>query len=397
MAFKFHSNRRLHDKNTKAVPIAIDRIKTVAPIVQERYHNSFEVNGFPCVVYNKMHTGVKCSCSTGREVSPILPLLDDKGNAAPDHIQSMLTGSDYGVDDYGVTLSQTSRDDIFTIDSNNTKKKSFQPEHDSGNPFATDIESDINSTFLELEASRATTGKCGICFGTGYVGGFNVHNGMRMVLSSVSDAVLYGYTVDQTATPHSFSQNDPDGYVDFTITLPFGATKVDALNVWNNQTALSDVRFLIGPSSTGLVPLTKASLLTFCTGVPVLIRVEGCKEFTHIEIQFNLTNDTTYLEYPHFTKTGDLNVIDAVSNIQILVSPKVYQVQPWDIIVDLHDRTAPKYWRVLDNTDFKDRNSNVHGWEVNARLVQGYEIYRNLPLRQQTGQGQDLTTRLPRF
>lgn len=397
MSFKFPSNRRLHDKNTKAVPVAIDRIKTVAPIVQERYHNAFEVNGFPCVIYNKMYTGLKCSCTLGKELSPVIPLLDEKGNAAADHIQSMLTGSNFSIEDYGTRPNQENSNKPFVIDSNNTKKKSFQPEHEIDNPLATDIEADINASFLELEADRATTGKCGICFGTGFVGGYNVHNGMRLVLSSVNDHTAYGYTVDQTVTPHSFTQDSPDGYVDFIVTLPFGASRLDALNIWNNQTVVSDVTAYIGPSETGLVPLTKTSLLSFCTGVPVLIRISGCTEFTHLEVQLNLTGETTYLEYPHFTKTGDLNVIDAISNVQILVSPKVYQVQPWDIIVDIHDRTNPRYWRVLDNTDFKDRNANVHGWEVNARLVQAYEIYKNLPLRHQSGQGQALTTILPRF
>lgn len=397
MAFKFPSNRRLHDKNTKAVPVAIDRIKTVAPIVQERYHNAFEVNGFPCVVYNKMYAGLKCSCTLGREESPVLPLLDDNGNAAPDHIQSILMGSDFGIEDYGIRPNQEKEGKPFVIDSNNTKKKTFQPDHQLDNPLSTDVEANLNSTFLELEADRASTGKCGICFGTGFVGGFNVHNGMRLVVSSVSEHTAFGYTVDQMVTPHSFSQDDPSGYVDFLVTLPFGATRLDALNIWNNQTNLTEVNAFIGLSTTGLVPLDKTSLLAHCTGTPVVIRVSGCVQFTHVEIQFNLTNETTYLEYPHFTKTGDLNVLDAVSNVQILVSPKVYQVQPWDIIVDLHDRSAPRYWRVMDNTDFKDRNANVHGWEVNARLVQAYEIYRHLPLRHQSGQGQALTTLLPRF
>ncbi len=397
MAFKFPSNRRLHDKNTKAVPVAIDRIKTVAPIVQERYHNAFQVNGFPCVVYNKMYTGVKCSCTLGRESSPVLPLLDDKGNAAPDHIQSMLMDSGFGIEDYGIRPNQERAGKVFTVDSNNTKKKSFQPDVDLGNPLSTEVEADLNSSFLELEPDRATTGKCGICFGTGFVGGFNVHNGMRLVFSSVSEHNAFGYTVDQMVTPHSFSQNDPSGYVDFRVTLPFGATRLDALNFWNNQTLLSGVTAQIGQTTTGLVPLDKASLLAHCIGTPVVIRISGCAQFTHVEIQFNLTGETTYLEYPHFTKTGDLNVLDAVGNVQILVSPKVYNVQPWDIIVDLHDRSSPRYWRVLDNTDFKDRNANVHGWEVNARLVQPYEIYRHLPLRQQNSQGQALTTLLPRF
>ncbi len=399
MSFKFPSNRRLHDKNTKAVSVAIDRIKTVAPIVQERYHNAFLVNGFPCIVYNKLVSGIKCSCSNGLKVSPTTPLLDDHGNASADHIQSVLTGSEYGIEDYGVKVDTTNRAPTFAVDIHNAKTKEFDISTETGSPFTTDAFADIDSTFLELESNRSTTGKCGLCFGTGFVGGFSLHNGMRSVYSTAGEHRALGYTIDPTCLPYSFVQDSTDGYVEFTLTLPFGASRVDALNVWNNQTNLGTAELLIGEDESSLVLLDKASILSHCTGAPVIVRVSGCVEFTHLEIQINLTGENTYMEYPKFTKTGDLNVIDAVGNVQIVVSPKVYQIQPWDIIIEVHNRLTPKYWRVTDNTDFKDRNSAVYGWEVNARLVQAYEIYRNLPIRQQPGQGQgqDLTTKLPRF
>ncbi len=397
--FKFLSNRRLHDKNTKAVDIAIDRIKTVAPIVQERYHNAFIVNGYQCLLYQKLNSGVKCSCTVSRASSPITPILDERGNAAQDNLQSLLTDSAFGVADYGTTANSNKEPlKSYVIDSQKIGKKTFQPENQLTNPLETDVESDVNDIFNEMQADFRSTRRCGICYGSGFVGGYTLHNGNRFILCSVSPGVeAFGVTTDQTVFPHALEMDGADGYVDFTITLPWGALSVDTLKVWNNAETITEVKLQIKEQAGDFQPLSQATLINFTKGTPVVIRVSDFTVFTHVELQFNMTEVTTYLEYPKFTKTGDLNVIDPTSPVQIIVSGLVYNIEAWDVIVDLHDRAGPRYWRVTDASNFQDRNSAIYGWEVNARLIQQNELAYNLPSRNQSNIGQNLTTKLPRF
>lgn len=399
MGFNFLSNRRLHDKNTKAVPIAIDRIKTVAPIVQERYHNAFIVNGFPCLVYTKLETGIKCSCTIGREESPIQPILDESGNAPENVLQSLLADSDFRVDDYGIKPNNNKNPiKSIIIDSQNTERKEYDPSHEIDNPLSTEVEADINDTFLSMQSDFRSTRRCGICYGSGYVGGYSLHNGNRFVLSTTTNNFeLHGTTIDQTTHPHSFSRNTHDAYVEFTLTLPWGALSVDSIQVYNNVEKLKNPILTIKDIGGEFKELTPAMIMTYTKGIPIVVRISNFEEFTHLEIQFNMTKNPTYLEYPKFTKTGDLNVLDSTSAVQIIVSGLIYKIDAWDIIVDLHDRNRIRYWRVTDSTNFQDRNAAVYGWEVNARLIQPYEIFCNLPSRNQKHIGQELTTKLPRF
>ena len=185
MSFNFPSNRRLHDKNTKAVPHAISKLKTVAPIAQERFENALKVNGFPCILYNKLNSGIKCSCSEHNSESPIQTLLDEQGNASQDHLQTLLNDADFGIEDYGTTLNKgietKTRPSSIKVDSEMLTRKKYQPSHDLDDPLATDIESDINTAFDSLENSFKSTKRCGVCFGTGFVGGYSPFNSNRII------------------------------------------------------------------------------------------------------------------------------------------------------------------------------------------------------------------------
>ena len=80
--------------------------------------------------------------------------------------------------------------------------------------------------------------------------------------------------------------------------------------------------------------------------------------------------------------------------MQLYLSPLIYQAGPYDII---YDTIQKKYWRITTDTDFKDRLRNIQGWDVQARLVQQYEIYSWLPSRTNNNYGMNITTNLPRY
>lgn len=400
---QYNSNRQLHARNTKSVPVATKRINQVADLAQEQYNNALSVNGYDSVLYHRMDSGRICSCtkvfkhSTGQ-------ILDSNGNATQEHIQSLLTGADFAIEDYATTTNSQARPSnpalkiIRTISPQGSvsQKKPHKESIQAEDPFATELlpVQNLNDAFSEVNLGAVSANKCGVCYGSGFAGGYSVHNGNRFILDATyADKECYGYSIMQDQAPHLFDQANSLGEVRFRVTLPIGILGVDRIQVWNNTTTINDATIRIGSSITNLIPLNNASVMLYATGLPCYIVVSNVEKFSHLELQFNLSSIHTYIEYPRLTKTGDLSVLDAIDGVQVVVSPLVMNVQAWDIIVD---NVLKKIWRVQSSNWFNDRKMNIQGWDVQARLVQSYEVFSNLAGRFSNGT-RYVTTNLPRF
>lgn len=402
MPVRHSSNRTLHARNTKAVPVAQKRIDQVADLAQEQYNNALSVNGYDALVYNRMTAGRICTCSkvfkhtTGQ-------ILDENGNATEAHIQALLTGSDFAIEDYATTTnpiansSKTALKQIRTITPEGSVaiKKPYKESIELEDPFATDVlpVETLDDAFSEVNLGAVSANKCGVCYGSGFAGGYSLHNGNRFVFDSTFPAMqCYGYAIMQEQAPNLFEQADEQGQVRFAVTLPIGALSVDRLQVWNNTTLIKDATLQIGSTLTNLITLDKASVMTFTNGLPCVIVVSGVEKFSHLELQFNMSSIHTYIEYPRLTKTGDLTVLDAIDGVTLIVSPLVLNVQAWDIVVD---NVFKKAWRIQSSNWFNDRKMNIQGWDCQARLVQDYEAFKNLAGRFDNGT-RYVTTNLPR-
>lgn len=389
MPVRTPSNRRLHPQNTKVVDKAIDRIKTIAPIQQEKYWNAFKVNGYTCLVYNKLRAGRKCSCST---VIKSDPMLDEDGNASKADIHKALTGGlAFGVSEYAET-SQRIGESTVIRELDTQAKPRLDVTTDLASPQQGTVEPDeFSMDFVEMDISALSNNRCGICYGSGYVGGYNLCFGNRFVFDTTYEAKnQFGFSIAQQNVPYSFvNAGSEESYVDFTVTLPAALVGIDRLSVWNNTQLVTSARIQAGLNVASLQEVEEKDLQVFCTGTPIIIRVSNVSEFTHLEIQINSSEEDTYLEYPRLTETGDLSVLDATQSVQINVSPKILDIRPWDIIVDT---TLKRIWRVTDANYFHDRNYNIHGWDVSARVVQVYERFSILPTRENNRQMKRVTT-----
>lgn len=391
MAFKMPSNRKLHPQNSKVVDKAIDRIKTTAPIAQEKYWNAFRVNGYTCNVFNILGQGIKCTCSYKGTSGSIAPILDENGNAPDSFIQSMISGGlSYGIEEYGTEPTNPLKPNtkITQLDTHSTVPTNRVENTNLDTPNMDFTIEDFTEEDLNPTLSNATSNKCGICFGSGYVGGFELCFGNRIVLDSTyKETKQFGYTIDTVASPNVFEQMvEQDSYVEFTVTLPVSVFYISALNLkCNVESAYGIIEAsLDGNTYTEVSP---SNLKNYCVGYPIKLRVSECSIFTHLEIQLVLSDEVTYLEYPKMNKTGDISVLDDTGDVLIYVSPKIPLIKPKSIIVD---NTLGKIWRVINVGDHKDRNINIHGWEVNARLVQSYELFTILPINK-TSQRQKQT------
>ncbi len=387
------NNRNLHAKNTRSVSIAQNMISRAAPIYQEQVNNALRVNGYDCILYNKLYSGRKCSCSIRAKESPTL--LDENGNATQEQINSLLMGTNFGINNYndkqsinpvGSSIDVVNAEDTILTESWN----------DIGGDGSSEEEVIIDETNifnLETDLSSGSAGRCGVCYNNSFVGGFSVFNGTRIVLdttvfntpsqvynaNTTLSSDLYSVTIDRTQSPYRFTYSDEASYVCFTVVLPANALSLDSIRVMDNFNYLNSALLMIANvANPTFVPLTVNNLMSYANGLPCWIAVYNVEQFTHLEIQLNSSSLATYMDIPRLSKTGDLSVLEGIDPITLVVSPLVPLVQPWDVIVD---NVYGKVWRVTSVQNFNDRNLNILGWDIQARLVQEYELYYNLVKR----------------
>jgi hypothetical protein len=211
---------------------------------------------------------------------------------------------------------------------------------------------------------------CGVCLGTGYVGGFSVLNGYRVILSTTDSPSVTG-TIEANVLPHAFFATE----VAFNVVLPKHVVDIDAFRVWNNFQIVTPSELLIDglPYSTGV-------FLAKCDGLPhsVVVRFEDLTTWTHVEIQANQSRHPVRVEFPKFTFNERLELQTPIDDVSLAASPLIPRLLREDIIAD---STSGHLFLVGSATSWATRNRNQLGWDCNARVIQPSELLANLPRR----------------
>lgn len=366
------SNSKLAPRNRKVVEPAKQRLNDITPMAQEQFNNALLVDGVESVIYNSLTHGRVCSCTKSRATSA--SVLDTDGNATQAHLHSLLTGSQFGIVDYGTTPnSNPDSPNPIVIDPSGAFPAGPSTGFNVGDPLLSQANIEDLDLSLDSPIGANGSGRCGVCYGRGVVSGYSMFNGFRVTLDATyQDLDAYQTVIDTSSAPHTFVADSESSYVEFEVTLPAIIYSVDSIRVMDNLNEVTDATVSIGDAT-----ITNSNLSAYCTGTPVPIRVTAAR-FTHLEIQINLSSKPTCISYPRLNKTGDVSVLDATDNVQLVVSPLVPSLLPWDII---YDYTYGKLWRVVSANLFNDAKMHIHGWDVSARVVQDYEVSRGLPKR----------------
>ncbi len=214
---------------------------------------------------------------------------------------------------------------------------------------------------------------CPICFGTGWVGGYSIHNGFRIV-KSVADQLTYdsGAYVDLQNEESPGVQNCSS--VTFSVVLPL-AVGIDAVR------AFSGLRVLPATITVDGTPLNaEHALLPYCNGKvhTFVVSFSEPKFFTHFEIQLNQSKEWALFELPKLTRSGNQTVMDDTDPFSVTVSPMIPFMGPKSIIAE---STYGKVLLVKTANSWNDRNRTVLGWECEVRVVQSTELWTLLPKR----------------
>lgn len=410
--------RQAQPKNRGVERIARSSLDNLMPLIQEQQNNAMAVNAYPVIFYSKKNTGIKCTCSivdpstatnpdgtpnTGTLPSePGVHVLNPDGSGTDAYISSMLNGAAISIDRYGSRNKEQNNPQrslphspLYQSDDVINKSGSLNdPFADQVEPFDTKnlFDDDSLATLNEnLLTGNAVEG-CAVCMGTGFVGGYDPVNGLRIVLDAQAEEVMVNnFSISSEKHPNTFqvlADGIPSGgeqSVQYKITLPIGVIGVDCIRLWNNGTQITNgFRFEILVNSEW-VEADEQTILSQCDGLDhslrmVLIEGSTIDEFTHLELQLDTGSNPLYVEWPRQSASQVLTLPDEenLDPVQVIISPYVPSVHIKDVIAEMKNGRP---WLITTVTDFKDRELSVNGWDVSARLIQKTEWVYNLFVR----------------
>jgi hypothetical protein len=393
--FRHRSNNHVLPANARAVDVAKQTIMDIMPVEQRRYQNAFEVQGYETIVYQRLWHGLPCSCQNHRGASA--SYLDEDGKLDTGTMDQLLSGGlVFEVNRYGAR--QPTRQDLRTTPSKFDDGQVMDGYEDVMDP-AFDIASetledsyadhvtdqdvmgtngrstpktlDEHSELFDGEAFLNDT-KCAICFGTGFVGGYAILNGMRMVMHTQSPQItaLSG-TIEYNQVPHAFYTD----HVDFTVPLPKGVVGIDAFRLWNNDKMVYASEMLLDD-----LPYSDNLLYALCDGLShrLSLKFNELTYMTHVELQLNLSKVPALFELPRLQQGSNMSLQDATEDVSINAGPTIPYLKREDVLVE---STFGKALIVNTCNPWNDKSKMVLGWDVNTRVIQPAELLYLLPRR----------------
>ena len=399
--------------NSRAADVARDSIDRIIAIQNKKYDNAFQVQGFQAVLYSKLKGGTVCLCHGKTGNLRNNGILDADGNASMGTINRLLTGQSFGIlpygqvpavpfgaietgsDPIGLSLKAPSIYDmdepdilnqpIGTVASGISSTGSEIGVHtaigdgfDDIGPvtgpgtYGDELIRSIDNTGFDSFSMGSSDVSCPICFGSGFVGGFSIHNGTRIVLDSQmlnTGAIVYSeeFVPSMEAT----------GTVVFKqVVFPRGPVGLDSLKVFNG-TKVVPVKFYLD----GVLLLNDISILEKCDGRPHVLSISILNEdkiFTHVEIQYNQSVHSAMFDFPKLMQGATESLIERTDSFSIVMSPVIPNVSNGDIITD---STYGKTFQVNTSNWWNDKRRAVLGWECEVRPVQPQELFSLLPKR----------------
>lgn len=371
MAVIVQSNNRILPNNQRNADVAALAVERLADTAAGRMQSAFRVQGIEACIYNRLTSGEICSCQGKHK--HLNHRLGKDGKADMGTINEIVNGGSFAIDGFGI---QTDTAESYIAPGT----KDYPPplsEHielpgDTDIPDAEGLRSldDIVGDF-DAVAFGIADSACPVCFGTGFVGGFSLYNGFRKVITCYNTALPPEAELLIEKTPWSAKTK----YFNIKTILPKHIVDIDAFRVLNLDKPVRAKLFIDG------MPLSQAVIRRACDGRAHTITAIGDRvfEFTHLELQFNLSRESSYMEVPKLRKGDSLALVDATDPFQVLLSPNIPRIDRLDIITE---SMWGKALMIQSNTWLNTKERKMLGWECDARVVQPQEIFNLLPRRE---------------
>lgn len=377
-------SRTVAPRNNGSPNIARSAIDNVLVAAKQQYDNALSVNARPVVYYMKKIAGLRCTCSHTSTLNPdglthgllsmpgTVTQVASDGFGSQDFIDGVLEGTSFKINRYGTRPNSL---DNIVPQQGPANGILDRKSTDIGDPFSHDIVDQDIEDFIEPSAgenalSSASPTGCAVCMNTGFVGGYDPFNYKRDIFDAQYEGWL-GVSVDKGTRPATLI---PINQVSINIQVPRGVVQLVTVKLWNNKELVSNVAVTTTNNQSLATTVIQAAGGDF----PLFFDFTNASSqtFTHLEVMYDIGNNPLLVEWSKIVYDENLDVIDQIADVNLIISSSLPQANLYDII---YETTFNRLWKISSgNTNF-DREKHVNGWNVNARLIQPYELFSLLP------------------
>jgi hypothetical protein len=363
--------------NARAADVASRLSESISPMQQQRMIAAFRVQGFQCILYNRLQQGRPCPCCTKNAT---VNKLSPDGKADVGAINRVITGQpNFGITTYNPQMNTGPQGQGPTSanpndpwagdltkpgkwDTDDVNFVADDPMLGDNGQFSPDLE-DIFGDF-DMTQLGFTDISCPVCFGTMYVGGYSVFRGMRHVL--IPQDFKSASTIDIETWALEPGRHTA------RVALPKGANQIDAFRIMNGRKPAPFQLLIDGVSTQG------KNLLQFFDGREHELTVITTSDMTHMEIQAALSTESVYFEFPRRQNSDDISKLERMEPFQLLMSPDVPQIDVLDVVVESQQGKTLVVGAV---NPWETHRRNPLGIECQVRVSQPQELFNILPVR----------------
>jgi hypothetical protein len=375
---------QLRAKNLGVSSSAQQKVDHLVTRSNEKHIESLKVDGVDAFIWTKQRKGAFCSCSHQNNFTALKEKApdDDKKDAFNSHGLNSIKLKP-------MRIEQKSRfRDVPTTqiekDVDKEKKalgKTTDPDEDlelwsDSEFFSKDQEEDGiigNSNSENLFGGEQTL--CAICFGTGYVNGYDLFNGQRIILDSTANySCSSGVFIDLESRPKAFVV-PINNNVTFTAELPGYFDKLTRIRVMQNNKPVpsSDYVLEYQPVSGGILTVldlsTFGSRVGFTNLLYVKITTSSDIKFSHIELIFECTQRVR-LQMP------DLSISESLDHFEPLLTTnfELPSNVPMMRQAFINESKYGRVWKISDFTQSKTASGKIFKLEASGRMLHQFEI-----------------------
>lgn len=381
--------------NKGMASIAQQRINHVVGQANAKHAEALKVEGMELLIWLRQRSGSYCTCQQ-LGASPHEHDLPVDLEANDPTVETPV----FEVKSYGVLNSSPTETNFLSNNKLSTLSKKLTPTNKDAVNYASDEQLDsllqgidLNEFVSPNEAAlmRQPEGgfnggdktRCGICFGTGFISGYQLFNGQRFILdASASQRIsLHGSELDSAVYPNRFTApRQDDVYVSWEIEIPTFFSRALSVHVRNNTSiapgAIIEARVL--NSAMPWTPFT-VEFLNSRKGQPTVLQVRvkpqigsataPMLEFTHVEFVLQLA-EFPYGQMPDLSKSINMDLFDVLASQNFEIGANVIGLDRECVFVENKYGYA---WKISDCTRKFTQAGQTFNWEGTARVVQNYE------------------------
>ena len=376
-----------------------DKVKVYAASQNERLEQALASNGTELAIWNRVQSKDYCTCQGRLELNNDSSTDSYRNSAGEDDFDG--TQRDYDLGGFSLEeVKPTSNSGREELRSSTTTE---EPDEDLMIGESSDIDDILTDSFspesiedrslvsqeVDLLHEGGERTICGICFGTGWISGYSLYGGQRIVLdaSEFSDFSTQGVTVERTY-PASFvmSRNNSNN-VTFTKEIPSYYTPVKIALYNNTKDITTDGSFDLEFKPTTISNFTSLNTTSLTerigerntlnikvTPSTLLGDAEEVIKFTHLEIilKFNIF---PFGDMPDLNIPENFEYEDIVLTTNMNLSSKASNITNGCVINDMRYGLT---WKVNNTNKKRTDEGQIINTEVDCRLVQRFEQLYNL-------------------